>query len=109
MQVLAPTARLHKTEPSNTTTDHPSRQPWPTRQPVNDPLFDARFRRLVDHLRRLGPRPVSELLKELMGNNDELQADTLFLLEKYAALDPEIVCALGADTFPPSIFPVGPT
>ena len=44
-----------------------------------------------------------------VGTDDGLQADTLFLLEKYAALDPEIVCALGADTFPPSIFPVGPT
>lgn len=109
MQVLAPTARLHKTEPSNTTTDHPSRRRRSTCSPLDGPLSDLRFAGLVRHLHRLGPKPLSELLKELVGTDDGLQADTLFLLEKYGALDPEIVRVLGADTFPPSIFPVGPT
>ncbi len=42
----------------------------------------------------------------MVGNDDVLQADALYLLEKYSALDPEIVRVLDADTFPPSIFPV---
>ncbi len=75
----------------------------------NPATAEIKFCRLVDRVHRLGPKPLSELLKELVGTDDGLQADTLFLLEKYGALDPEIVRALGADTFPPSIFPVGPT
>ena len=69
-------------------------------------MSGPRYARLVRHLHRLGEKPISELLKELVGNDDELQADALFLLEKYGALDPEIVRALGGDTFPPAIFPV---
>ena len=83
-----------------------SRRPRPTRLPLDGPLSDLRRDQLVLRLHRLGPKPVSEYLKELVGNDEGLQADALFLLEKYAVLDPEIVRALGGDTFPTAIFPV---
>ena len=81
----------------------------PPCQPLGGPLPDLRRDQLVLRVHQLGPRPLSEFLKELVGNDDGLQADALFLLEKYAALDSGIVRALGGDTFPPAIFPVGPT
>ena len=102
-------ARARNSAPPHSTTGPTGHRARPTCRPLDGPLFDPRFRRLIDHLHRLGPKPLSELLRELVGTDDGLQADTLFLLEKYGALDPEIVRALGADTFPPSIFPVGAT
>ena len=78
-----------------------SGRPRPTRPALDGPLSDLRFAGLVRHLHRLGPKPVSELLKELIGPDAGLQADTLFLLEKYGALDPEIVRTLGGDDFAP--------
>ncbi len=95
-----------KTEPPYPTADHFSHRPRVRSKPLGGPLSDLRRDRLVLHLHQLGPRPVSEYLKELVGNDDGLQADALFLLEKYAALDPAIVRALDADSFPTAIFPV---
>ena len=106
MTHIAPQTAFHKAEPSNTTTDHFSHRPRGRSKPLDGPLSDLRRDRLVLRLHRLGPKPVSEYLKELVGNDDGLQADALFLLEKYSALDPGIVHALGGDTFPPAIFPV---
>ena len=107
MRSIRAAARASNSESSRPTADRSRRCPQPTRPPLDGPLSDLRFAGLVRHLHRLGPKPLSELLRELVGTDDELQADTLFLLEKYGALDPEIVRALGGDAFPPSIFPVG--
>ena len=85
------------------------RQPWPSRLPVNDPLFNARFRRHVEHLSRLGPKPIGEFLLQLAGPSDDGRTALIVLLEQYARLSPEAVKAIGADVFPPSIFAVGPT
>ncbi len=71
-------------------------------------VAEIKFRRLVDHLHQLGPRPVAELLTELVGTDEQARSDVLHLLEKYAALDPAMVRALGADAFPPTVFAVGP-
>ncbi len=59
-----------------------------------------RFEYMVEHLHRLGPRPVAELLVEIATVTGEpgLIADRI---QAYAGLDPEIVRALGADRFPP--------
>ena len=106
MSVIRHATTPRKAEPSNITADHFSRRRRSRSKPLDGPLSDLRRDRLVLHLHRLGPRPVSELLKELLGTDAELQADALFLLEKYGALDPEIVRALDADSFPTAIFPV---
>ena len=106
MSVIHAAATASKTEPSHAATTHFSRRRCSRPKPLDRPLSDLQRDRLVFHLHRLGPRPVSELLKELVGDDEGLQADALFLLEKYGALDPEIVRALGGDTFTPVIFPV---
>ncbi len=107
MTHIAPQTAFHKAEPSNATADHFSCRRRSRPKPLAGPVSDLRRDRVVLRLHRLGPKPVSEYLKELVGNDDGLQADALFLLEKYAALDPEIVRALDADTFPPAVFVVG--
>ena len=85
------------------------RPPWPSRLPVNGPLFDARFRRHVEHLSRLGPKPIGEFLLQLAGTGDGGRTALVVLLEQYARLSPEAVKAIGADVFPPAIFAVEPT
>ena len=72
-------------------------------------LFKARLPGLVGHLHALGVKPVAELLIEHVGTDAQARDDLIILLEKYGRLDPTIVQAIGADTFPPSIFAVGPT
>ena len=62
-----------------------------TVQEYSEALVGPRFEHMVKHLHRLGPRPLAELLAD--GRRD--------LGEAYAALDPEILRALGADSFPP--------
>ena len=60
----------------------------------------VKFQRLVDHLHALGPRPVGELLTELVGRDEQARSDVLHLLEKYGGLDPEMVRTLGGNVFP---------
>ena len=59
-----------------------------------------KFQRLVGHLHALGPRPVAELLTELVGTDEQARSDVLHLLEKYAGLDPALVRVLGGSGFP---------
>ena len=55
----------------------------------HDPATTAiKFQRLVGHLHALGPRPVAELLTELVGHDEQARSDVLHLLEKYSGLDP---------------------
>ena len=82
------------------------RDPWPSRLPLHGPLFDARFRRHVDHLCRLGVRPVAECLLQLAGTGDDGRTALVVLLEQYQRLDADVLAALGADRYPPSIFRV---
>ena len=85
------------------------RDPWPSRLPLHGPLFDSRYRRHVEHLSNLGPKPIGEFLLQLVGPSDDGRTALIVLLEQYARLSPEAVKAIGADVFPPSIFAVGPT
>ena len=59
-----------------------------------------RFEHMVEHLHRLGPRSIAELLIEIARSTGQpaLIADRL---QAYAGLDPEIVRAVGGDRFPP--------
>ena len=100
MSVLTPTIRLRKPEPPPAVADRSSQRPQPVPQSVDWPLFDARFRRLVDHLHRLGPRPLAELLTELVGTDEQARRDVFHLLEKYGGLDPALVRVLGGSGFP---------
>jgi hypothetical protein len=54
-----------------------------------------RFRRLVEHLHRLGPRPVCELLIEVSAGRDLLDR-----LEVYADLDLALVARLDGRNWP---------
>ncbi len=61
---------------------------------------EIKFRRLVAHLHQLGPRPVAELLTELVGTDEQARRDVFHLLEKYGGLDPALVRVLGGSGFP---------
>ncbi len=100
MSVLTSTTRLRKPEPPPAVTDRSSRRPQPEFQPVDRPLFDARFRRQVAHLHALGVRPTAELLIEHVGDDEQARNTLLLLLEKYSLLDRTVVEALGGDCFP---------
>ena len=106
MSLIRHEATPRNTEPSSAATDNFSRRRRSRFKPLGGPLSGLRHDRLVRHLHQLGPKPVSEFLKELVGNDDGLQADALFLLEKYSSLDADLVRALDADTFAPTIFSV---
>ena len=87
----------------------PSRhQPWPSRPLANGPLFDAQFRRHVDHLCRLGTRPVGEFLLQIVGTDDDARTALVVLLERYRQLDAGVVQAVGGDRWPETVFRVGP-
>ena len=67
----------------------------------HDPATTAiKFQRLVAHLHALGPRPVAELLTELVGTDEQARRDVFHLLEKYSGLDPSLVRVLGGSGFP---------
>ncbi len=102
-------AALNKTKRAHAVTTRSSRRPRRTRSPATGPLFDARFRRHVDHLCRLGPRPVGEFLLQLVGTQDDARTALVVLLERYRQLDAGVVQAVGGDRWPETIFPVGPT
>jgi hypothetical protein len=59
-----------------------------------------RFRRLVDLLHQLGPRPTGELLIELATAHG-IEGDILDRLERMARLDPAMVALVDAREWPP--------
>ncbi len=63
-------------------------------------IAEPRFEYMVEHLHRLGTRPLAELLAEIAIATGE-PALVVGLVQEYSALDPEIVRALGGDQFPP--------
>jgi hypothetical protein len=74
------------------------------RRPLNShtalpPSEQARIRLLAARLHALGPRPLAEYLTEILRG-----ADARARLERYAALDPNFIAALGGDRLlPPRI------
>jgi hypothetical protein len=63
---------------------------------------DPHLRHLAHCIHALGERPLFELLAELKAGADLIPA-----LERYAALDPSIVRALGGDRLPPPASLIG--
>jgi hypothetical protein len=61
-------------------------------------LADLRFRHAVERLHRLGPRPLYEMLVAL-GASRLIRTEIERQVERYAALDTHIVCAVGGDRF----------
>ena len=55
------------------------------------------FRSRVRHLHRLGPRPVGELLGEIVAAVPDAAPVLAARLEAYARLDPHAVARLGGD------------
>lgn len=66
-------------------------------------VADLRFRRQVEHLHRLGPRAIGELLAEL-GAERSIMTVIEQKLDAYAELDPEALEATGGDGFWPVPF-----
>ena len=107
MSVIHRAPRASNSEPSRSTTDHFSRRRRSRSKPLDGPLFDARFRRHVDHLCRLGARPVGEFLLQLVGTQDDARTALVVLLERYRRLDADVVQAVGGDRWPETVFAVG--
>jgi hypothetical protein len=63
-------------------------------------LVRLRRQRLVERVHRLGARPLFELIDEI-ARHYGLADDIDQRLERYAALDPDILSAVRADRFPP--------
>jgi hypothetical protein len=63
-------------------------------------IQDLQFERDVVAVHRLGPRPLSELLREI-GARTQQRALVDSLTARYARLDPDLRHAVGADQFPP--------
>jgi hypothetical protein len=59
------------------------------------PIPKSRVHLLAARIHDLGPRPLAELLYEILSG-----ADPLSRIERYAALDPTIVAAVGASDLP---------
>jgi len=60
-----------------------------------------RFPRLVEHLHRLGPRAVGELLAEIAEEWDIPDDALVSTLERFGRLSPEILAALNGVRFAP--------
>lgn len=60
-------------------------------------------RRLAERIHAGGPRPLGELIAEVIAAHPEL----VERVEAYARLDPAALRLLGADRFPPALFVVG--
>ena len=63
-------------------------------------ISDLKFRRQVEHLHRLGPRAVGELLAEI-GVERSIRTVVDRKLQRYSELEPETLQAAGGDGFWP--------
>ena len=63
-------------------------------------IGSPRFERMIERLHRLGPRVFGELLAEIAAAAGQ-HVRVVDLVEEYAALDPAVLRAVGADHFPP--------
>lgn len=71
------------------------------RRAAAEMLADMRFRRKVQHLRRLGDRALTEFLAEL-GAERSIQTVIDSKLDRYVDLDAEALAAAGGDRFWPA-------
>lgn len=67
-----------------------------------DLLHDLAFRRDVRAVRSLGDRALTELLIAVKSSPDRMRD----LVAEFAAIDPQHLCAAGADDFPPVVVAV---
>lgn len=75
------------------------KRPFTRLNPETQVLGRLRRQRQVEQLHALGPRAVAEFLDELDRHLD-LGDDLDGRLERYAALDPDVLAAFGGDRFP---------
>ena len=57
-----------------------------------------RLQHLAEHIHALGPRPLCELLVELVAAHGD---DVIQRLEAYGRIDPRLLRVMGGDRFPP--------
>ncbi len=69
----------------------------PVGETTTEVLIGLRRERQIEHLHRLGPRAVGELLYEVAEGGDLDRA-----LDSYERLTPSLLKALGGDRFPPA-------
>ncbi len=68
-----------------------------------DRTTELRLQRGAEHLHRLGPRAIAELLAEI-GHQAGCMDDVLEVLGRYrAGLTPELLRLVGGDRFPPRV------
>ena len=65
------------------------------------PLDSMRLQRGAEHLHRLGARATAELLEEIANRIGGLPAILVLLAEYERRLTPAMICAAGANRFPP--------
>ena len=72
-----------------------------TGSPAAEIVSDLAFRRHVERVHSLGARAITELLAEL-GSERSIQNIIDEKVERYAAIDPSALAAVGGDDFPPA-------
>jgi len=72
---------------------------------TTQPLAGPRFERMVERVHNLGARSLAELLAEIAIATGEPDL-IAHRIEAYSRLDPAVLCALGGDSFPPSVLGV---
>lgn len=82
----------------NALVERPDNSP-PPRPAQAARIGDPAYRRQVDRLHALGPRPLGELLVEI-ARNSSAPAVVADAIDRYADLDPGIVHQLGGDRWP---------
>jgi hypothetical protein len=70
-------------------------------------LAELRFRRAVEALWHLGPRPLAEFLDEI-GAQHLIRTEIESTLRRYSRLNIDTVRAVGAERFPPTVWSVRP-
>ena len=66
-----------------------------------------RLQYLAERVHRLGPRPLGELIAEIIrASSPELAAFIIARLERYAALDQNLVRLLGGHRWPPRLIAI---
>jgi hypothetical protein len=70
------------------------------RDEIREYWAERKFQTDVSHIVKCGPAVVGALLAEL-GSRCLIRTEIDRLLAKYAALDPDLIRALGGDVFPP--------
>ena len=90
----APVSGRRAAVPSRAGDEHPA---YTTTRHASQPRAgaDPGFRERIRALHRLGPRPLGEIIAEILARFPQAGAFALARLERYAVLDPDLVARFG--------------